>query len=428
MELIAAIATGPGSGGVAVVRLSGDGALGLAKKMFSRRGEFVPNMLYAGRIRAEEFTDYGYCVYFRAPRSFTGEDVVEFHCHGGREIASGVLKNAVRLGARAALAGEFTRRAYLNGKLSLSAAEGMGEMIAAESAAQVRAGYSLLSEKLTGEGKEAQRLVKECLAAADADADFPEEDLSLDVRAAVIPRLENVLARLNALLSERAAGKKIKSGVCVVLCGRPNAGKSALFNALLGYERAIVSASAGTTRDVLEGEIELHGVRFRLVDTAGLRTRGSLVEREGIRRAQNQLKAADLILYLKEEGDGVVLPKDVPVLTLGAKCDLKKEGAVDLFVSARTGEGIEALKEMLYEKGFGKENEGVYLLNERHLRALQEAKTALERALYNAEAGAVTELIAEDLRSAYTALGLISGETATEEIIEEIFSKFCVGK
>ncbi len=428
MELISAIATAQGNGGVAVVRVSGDGALGLAKKMFPKKGEFVPNRLYAGEIEAEGFTDFGLCVYFRAPHSFTGEDTVEFHCHGGREIARGVFKRTLSLGARAALAGEFTRRAYLNGKLSLSAAEGMGEMIAAESEAQVRAGYLLYGEKLTAEGRAMQKTIKECLAAADADADFPEEDLSTDVLTKAGRGAEEVLARIDGLLGQYRAGKKIRSGVKVVLCGKPNAGKSALFNALLGFDRAIVSAAAGTTRDLLEGEIELHGVRFLLFDTAGLRERGSKTEREGIRRAENAAKGADLLLYLKEEGDGVKLPEGVPVVTVGAKSDLGKKRECDLCVSAKTGEGLEALRELLYERGFGRENDGAYLFEERHREALLDAREALRRALEGAAAGAFTELVAEDLKSAYTALGRISGETASEDVIEEIFSKFCVGK
>ena len=277
MEMISAIATAAGSGGVAIVRVSGDGALDLARKMFSKR-EIVPNMMTAGKIEAEGFSDFGFLVYFRAPHSFTGEDTVEFHCHGGQEIARGVFLKTLSLGARAAAAGEFTRRAFLNGKLSLSACEGMGEMIAARSAMEVRAGYSLYGEKLTKAGKEMQDEIKSCLAALDADADYPEEDLFFDACQETKARAEAVLPRLEGLLKQFRAGKKIKSGVKVVLLGKPNAGKSALFNALLGYDRAIVSERAGTTRDSLEGEIELFGVRFCLFDTAGLRKKGSKIE------------------------------------------------------------------------------------------------------------------------------------------------------
>lgn len=428
MELISAIATAPGVGGVGIVRVSGEGALDLATRMFSKKDGIVPNMMVAGKIEAEELTDFGFLVYFRAPHSFTGEDTVEFHCHGGKEIVRSVFFKTLSLGARAANAGEFTRRAFLNGKLSLSACEGLGEMIKARSAMEARAGYSLYAEMLTKEGREMQGEIKSCLAALDADADFPEEDLFLDACLETKTRVQAILPRIGALLGRFRAGKKIKSGVKVVLLGKPNAGKSALFNALLGCDRAIVSPSAGTTRDALEGEIELFGVRFCLFDTAGLRSGGSKIEREGIRRAENLMKEADLLLYLKEDGDGVELPGDVPVITIGAKCDVKRQKGCELYISSKTGEGLGELKNLLYERGFGGESDGVFLLEERHFEALKEAQGALERALAGAEEGREAELLAEDLKAAYTALGTISGETASEDVIEEIFSKFCVGK
>ncbi len=428
METIAAIATAQGKGGVSVIRMSGDGAHAIARKMFSRKGEFVPNMLYPGTIDCGAFTDYGMCVLFRAPRSFTGEDVAEFHCHGGTEIARGVLGRAIALGARLAEAGEFTRRAYINGKLSLSAAEGMGEMIGAESAAQVRAGYLLYGETLTKEGKRLQAILRECLAGADADFDFPEEDLSVETREEVAASLCAVISSLDLLLGQYSAGKKIKAGVRVAICGRPNAGKSSLLNALLGYDRAIVSSRAGTTRDIVEGSVEIRGVLFRLTDTAGLRESEDEIEQEGIRRAENAMRGADLIVYLKEEGESPDLPEGIPVIFVGAKCDLHRRTDCEISVSSVTGEGVEALKELLYARGFGAENDGAFLLEARHYDALREAKRCAESALTGVREGLFAELYAEDLKRAYTALGTISGETAAENVIEEIFSKFCVGK
>ena len=284
MDVISAIATAPGRGGVAIVRMSGEGALSIARRMFSRRGEYLPNVMYAGKIDCGSFEDYGMCVYFRAPKSFTGEDTVEFHCHGGTEIARGVLEQTLALGARAAERGEFTKRAFLNGKLSLSAAEGMADMINAEARAQVRAGFMLYGEKLTNEGKRLQALLTECLASIDADVDYPEEDLNAQSREEVVLLLKEVQAGLSALLKQYRAGRKIKSGVNAVICGKPNAGKSSLLNALLGCDKAIVSPVAGTTRDAVEGSLEINGVLFRLTDTAGLRESGDEIEREGIRR------------------------------------------------------------------------------------------------------------------------------------------------
>ena len=412
-DLISAIATAVGAGGIAVVRMSGRGALSVARKMFSRKGEFQPNYMYAGEIDAGTFRDYGMCVYFRAPKSFTGEDVVEFHCHGGTEIARGILKRTLELGARLAERGEFTKRAYLNGKLSLSAAEGVGEMIAASSEAQVRAGYLLYNEKLTSLGTALQRKLTHCLAEVDADLDYPEEDLNASSRAEIAATLREVGQELAALLSQYAAGRKIRSGVSVALVGAPNAGKSSLFNALLGYERAIVSDVAGTTRDVVEGTLEIEGVNFRITDTAG---------------AREAMKGADVIVWLKEDGEVPEFPEGTPVITVGAKSDLARREDCDIVLSSYTGEGLDALRRLLYERGFGRENDGAFLLSERHYRAAQAAHEAVKEALASAEGGLPPELYAEDIRRAWETLGTLSGETASEAIVTEIFEKFCVGK
>ena len=427
-DLISAIATAVGAGGIAVVRMSGRGALSVARKMFSRKGEFQPNYMYAGEIDAGTFRDYGMCVYFRAPKSFTGEDVVEFHCHGGTEIARGILKRTLELGARLAERGEFTKRAYLNGKLSLSAAEGVGEMIAASSEAQVRAGYLLYNEKLTSLGTALQRKLTHCLAEVDADLDYPEEDLNASSRAEIVATLREVGQELAALLSQYAAGRKIRSGVSVALVGAPNAGKSSLLNALLGYERAIVSDVAGTTRDVVEGTLEIEGVNFRITDTAGLRESADAIEREGVRRAREAMKGADVIVWLKEDGEVPEFPEGTPVITVGAKSDLARREDCDIVLSSYTGEGLDALRRLLYERGFGRENDGAFLLSERHYRAAQAAHEAVKEALASAEGGLPPELYAEDIRRAWETLGTLSGETASETIVTEIFEKFCVGK
>lgn len=425
-DIICAIATAEGRGGVAIVRMSGEGCLEIAKKMFSRRGAYTPNMLYAGEIDGGTFRDYGMCVFFRAPKSYTGEDTVEFHCHGGREIARGILRRALDLGARMAERGEFTKRAFLNGKLSLSAAEGVADMIDAQSEAQIRAGYSLYTEKLTAEGKRLQDLLLECLAGIDADIDYPEEDLTADTRLQTKEKLLSVRGALTSLLQQYRAGKKIKEGVSVALCGAPNAGKSSLFNALLGSDRAIVSAHAGTTRDVVEGAVEINGVLFRLIDTAGLRESADDIEREGIRRAQREIDGADVIVYLKEEGD-FCFPEGTPVITVGAKSDLCRDvSECDVVLSAHTGEGLDALRALIFEKGYGRESD-VCLLEERHYRSVKEALTAVDDAL--AVVGdAPVELYAEDVKRAWEALGTLSGQTASETVINEIFEKFCVGK
>ncbi len=428
MDVISAIATPKGRGGVAIVRLSGDGSLDIARRMFSRKGSFEANVMYPGEIDCGVFRDYGLCVYFRAPKSFTGEDIVEFHCHGGSEIAAGVLKQTLSLGARLAERGEFTKRAFLNGKLSLSAAEGMADMINASSAAEVRAGYRLYGEQLSQEGKRLSGLLKECLARIDADLDYPEEDLDISTGAESEKQLEEVRGALKALLKQYRAGRKLKSGVSVVICGKPNAGKSTLLNALLGYDRAIVSDEAGTTRDLVEGSLELHGVLFRLVDTAGLRESENKIEKDGIRRAQAAIGSADLILWLKEDCDPEVPFPDVPVIKAGAKSDLKRQNDCDIVFSAKTGDGLDALRELIFERGYGLENDGVLLMEERHYRAAQNALSAVETALSAIGSGAPSELYAEDILRALEALASLSGENASESVIQEIFDKFCVGK
>lgn len=427
MEAIAAISTAQGRGGIAVVRISGDDALPIARRMFSRRGDFTPNVMYPGRIDCGGFEDFGLCVWFRAPRSFTGEDVVEFHCHGGAQIAQGVLKRTLALGARPAERGEFTRRAYLNGKLSLSAVEGLGEMIAAESQAQVRAGFALYDEQLTRMTEEMQEELLSCLASVDADVDFPEEELNAGSREEIARRLTFVISKMEELLRKYRTGRKICQGVNVVLCGRPNAGKSSLFNALLGYDRAIVSAQAGTTRDTVEATLELSGVLFRLIDTAGIRGAEGEIEEEGIRRAERALAGADLILWLKGE-EPIQLPAGIPVITVGAKCDVQHVEGCELYVSAKTGEGLGNLKALLFERGCGGETDGVFLLRERHFAAVSDALADAKRALGAVQEGLPAELYAQDIAESCFSLGTLSGKNVSEAVVDEIFSHFCVGK
>ena len=225
------------------------------------------------------------------------------------------------------------------------------------------------------------------------------------------------------------AGRKIKSGVNVVICGRPNAGKSSLLNALTGSDRAIVSSVPGTTRDIVEATLEIGGVLFHLTDTAGLRVSSDEIEQEGVRRAEKAVKAADVVLYLEEEGSSLpALSEGAEVITVASKSDIRRREGCDVAVSSVTGEGLDALKELLYERGFGRENDGAFLLEERHYAAVKEADGAVCDALKANGGGAPAELYAEDLKRAWTALGTLSGETASEEIVSEIFNKFCVGK
>ena len=304
-ENIAAIATPPGKGGVAIIRISGKNPLELAAKMFVPAGktkvsDFEPYRMYPGRIDGGNFEDYGLCVYFKAPASYTGEDIVEFQCHGGESVARGILKQTFRLGAKAAGRGEFTKRAFLNGKLSLASAEGVADMINGESEAEVKAGYMLYSEKLTDKVRALQSELKTLLAGIDVSVDYPEEDIEEQHVIELAAALKKLSGELSALTASYAVGKKIKSGVTVAICGKPNTGKSSLLNRLLGYDKAIVSNVAGTTRDAVEGVLEIDGRKFNLYDTAGVRESGDFIENIGIERAEAIIRSADVAVFVAD--------------------------------------------------------------------------------------------------------------------------------
>ena len=443
-DIIAAVSTPPGRGGVAVVRLSGAGALGIAEKIFAPSGKtpvrgFEPYRMYPGSADCGAFRDFGLCVYFKAPHSFTGEDVVEFHCHGGTAITRGILKRAVSLGARLAERGEFTKRAFLNGKLSLASAEGLVDMINGESDAQVRAGYMLYSERLTGKVRTLQGELTEILAGIDADIDFPEEDIEHTDLADVGTRIGGIGEEIASMLATYRTGKKIKEGVTVVLAGRPNTGKSSVLNALLGSDRAIVSAQAGTTRDAVEGSIEIGGVRFDLCDTAGLRAGADALEREGVERARRRIEGADLVLFVldasqpmsEEDKEAYAALEGKKMLVVHNKTDLRADACelpADVRVSALTGENIPLLKQKMFDACMsGYNTDALFVTQERHYAALSRALALLREA--EGLCGSVPpDLWGVPLREAWEALGEITGETANERIIDEIFSKFCVGK
>ncbi len=443
-ENVSAIATAPGKGGVAIIRISGKSPLRIAEKMFTpvgkvAVGEFQPYRMYPGTIDGGGFSDYGLCVYFKAPYSYTGEDVIEFHCHGGESVARGILKQTFRLGARSAGRGEFTKRAFLNGKLSLASAEGVADMINGESEAEVKAGYLLYSEKLTEKVRALQNELTTLLAGIDVSVDYPEEDIEEEHIGELKGKLKDLCLRLQTLLGGYETGKKIKSGVTVAICGKPNTGKSSLLNRLIGYDKAIVSGVAGTTRDAVEGTIEIQGRRFNLYDTAGVRESADAIESIGIERAEAIIRSADVAVFVVDFGlgideeDGRVLQmlQGKPLIKVVNKADTLSDDTdsdADVYTSAVTGEGIEKLKGLLLEKGFGDRSEdAAFLIEERHFNALRRAEESLRRAILACE-GQPLDLIGIDVKECWDALGEITGETATEAIIEEIFAKFCVGK
>lgn len=439
---VAAISTALGAAGVAVIRISGDSPLSVAEKMFKPVGKtavenFEPNKMYAGEIAGDGFTDFGLCVYFKAPKSFTGEDTVEFHSHGGVAIAQGILRKILSLGARLALNGEFTKRAFMNGKLSLASAEGLIDMINSESAGGVKAGYSLYRERLTEKVSAMQEKLLAALSQIDADIDFPEEGLEETSRAQVKAALNEVVSGIDALLSSFKTGSRVVHGVKVALCGKPNVGKSSLLNALLDYDKAIVSETAGTTRDVVEGSIYINGVKFNLYDTAGIRDGESDIENLGVRLSEKTVKSSDIAVFAlsatdKNEEDEKVysLVKDMPHITVVNKTDVGdiKDDRADIYLSAKTGEGLDELRRAIYDKTIGKADlNGDFLCEERHYRALKNAREKLSAAVIAAD-DVPLDILSVDILAGWQYLGEISGKTASEDIIDDIFSRFCVGK
>lgn len=443
MDNIAAISTGMVASGVAVIRISGSSPLEVAEKVFVPAGkvkvkDFKPNYMYTGDILADGFSDFGMCVYFKAPRSFTGEDTVELHSHGGIAIVEGILKKVLSSGARLAENGEFTKRAFINGKLSLSSAEGIIDMINARTASAVKAGTYLYREKLTAEISAVQDKLTDALSEIDVNIDFPEEDLEEVSTENVKSALSDSVAKLISLLATYKTGRALKDGVRVGIAGKPNTGKSSLLNALLNYDKAIVSPVAGTTRDVVEGSIDINGVRFNFSDTAGIRESGDYVESVGVELSKRVLNESDLILFvmdggnIDEEDEKIYRAvKDKNTLVVINKTDISdfKDPRADLYVSALTKRNLDELKENIYSKtvGQGLDLSGDFLCEERHYDAVGRALKKLQSAL-NGIGNVPLDILAIDIKDAWDCLGEISGKTATEEIINNIFSKFCVGK
>lgn len=441
-DTIAAIATPIGVGGVGVVRISGEAAERVLKKVFRSKNEKYENRkMYFGVFCGKGFRDSCLAVLFRAPHSYTGEDVAEIHCHGGRTLVHAVLESVLAQGVRLADKGEFTKRAFLNGKLSLSESEGIIEMIHAESRAEINASYHLMTGELTRKVKEIQDGLTDLIASLEAALDYPEEEFDAvnterEVRAAD--------SRLQTLLKTYASGKLIKDGVGVVLAGAPNAGKSSLLNALLSYDRAIVTEIAGTTRDAISESVEIDGIRFRLTDTAGIRESRDPIEKLGVQRSRQAIAEADLILYVldtdaQNDDSEEILPllaekKVIAVYNKNDRKDFKKKPPkqlrteYEMQVSAKTGDGIGALKALMAEivkRDLISQN-GLILTNERHVNALQRAERLLSGLL--ADPAATPDIAVMELTSAWQILGEITGTTASEEIVDAVFSKFCLGK
>ena len=440
-DTIAAVATATGSGGIGVVRVSGGDLLAFAERLSGKRPP--PRLATLANFRDAQgaILDQGLLLHFPAPHSFTGEDVLELHGHGGPVVMQMLLGRCLELGARLAEPGEFSRRAYLNEKLDLAQAEAVADLIAATSAQAARAAQRSLQGEFSRTVDTLLAQLIELRTLVEATLDFSDEDI--DPVADAGARLQGLLAQLGAVRAQARQGSLLRSGLQVVLAGRPNVGKSSLLNRLAGEERAMVTPIAGTTRDALREAIQVEGIPLHIVDTAGLRQSQDELEQMGIARAWQEIARADVVLQVVDARTGIdaadleiarQLPEDVPRLVLENKGDLlaapagrRVEGEqVILRLSARTGAGIDLLRrELLRIAGWSGSGEDVILARGRHLQALAAAAAHLERAA--GELGQL-EIFAEELRLAQEALGSISGRFTADDLLGEIFSRFCLGK
>jgi tRNA modification GTPase len=435
-DTIAAIATPAGRGGIGVVRLSGPGVGEIATALIGQVPEPRTATFCAFRDTRGELVDEGVALYFPAPRSYTGEPVLELHGHGGPVVMQALLAACLDAGARLAEPGEFTRRAFLEGKLDLAQAEAVADLIDAASREAARSALrSLTGEFSKAVGGLAAQLI-ELRALIEAMLDFPEEDVDSLHRDDAAARLARIRQALDVLLVKSRQGSLLRIGVHVVLAGRPNVGKSSLLNRLAGEERAIVTPIAGTTRDALREPIQIEGVPLVVVDTAGLRASADVIELLGIERTQRELERADLVLAVFEAGEPAValeqLPAGVARVDVYNKVDLAPgfqapAGANRaIAVSAKSGEGIDLLRKAILEAaGWSSAGESVFLARERHLRAFESARGHLEAAAREVHR---FELVAEELRLAHLALGAITGEFTADDLLGEIFARFCLGK
>ena len=442
-DTIVAVATAPGRGGIGTVRLSGPDAVRLAESLGT--GRLAPRRARAVRLRdADGATlDRGVALWFRAPRSYTGEDVVELQVHGSPPVLALVVARCLALGARLARPGEFSERAFLEGRLDLAQAEAVADLIAAGSEAQARAALRSLEGEFSERVAGVQRGLTRLRVQVEAALDFPEEALELEGDARLRAELEALRAALAELETAARRGQRLRDGLHVVIMGAPNAGKSSLLNALAGSARAIVTPIPGTTRDLLHQAVTLGGAEITLVDTAGLRETDDPIEREGVRRAEAERARADLVLEVRDAAGPVApaAPGGATRIVLHNKCDLgsgpareqwqEEQGGVrtrHIWLSARTGEGLDLLRAALSAAaGATESGAGAFSARARHVAALGRAAVHVEaaRALVG---GASGELLAEELRQAQRALDELTGAHGSDELLGEIFASFCIGK
>ncbi|HHY68392.1 MAG TPA: tRNA uridine-5-carboxymethylaminomethyl(34) synthesis GTPase MnmE [Alicyclobacillus sp.] len=455
-DVIAAVGTAPGEAGIAVIRVSGPGCVQVVEQIFRGRQSLkdAPShrMVYGAVVDPDtaEVLDEVLVVRMQAPRSYTGEDVVEIHTHGGSAVVGRVLNAVVRAGARPAEPGEFTKRAFLNGRLDLSQAEAVIDLIRSKTDAARRLALEQLKGGLSARVKQMREILLDVMAQIEVTIDYPEHDVEDVTIEQIREAVYQVREQIDELLASSRVGRLVREGVRTAIVGRPNVGKSSLLNALAGRERAIVTAIPGTTRDVVDEWIHVRGVAFQILDTAGIRTTEDEVERIGVERSLKWVEEADLVLCVldgsspleKEDLELLERIKDRPFLLVVNKIDLPQrltgDGRLEelpqhriVRVSARTGDGVQELADRMARVVLG--GEGVsasscMVTNMRHMALLKEAREDLDAAERAVSEGWTVDVAAVDLRAAWEHLGDILGERAGEELLNRIFSQFCLGK
>jgi len=443
-DTIAAVASAPGAGGVGVLRISGPLAGSIAHDLLGRAPRARHAHYAAFRDRDGTVVDRGLLLWFPAPHSYTGEDVLELQAHGSPVVLRLLLARMIELGARHARAGEFSERAFLNGKLDLAQAEAVADLVASGSEAAARAAQRSLDGAFSERVQALTAAVIHLRSYIEAAIDFPDEEIDFLSAPQVTVELADLRTQLADLLAGARRGVRLADGLHVVIVGRPNVGKSSLLNALASSERAIVTEIAGTTRDVLRETIDLDGIALTLVDTAGLRDAGDVVEREGIRRARAELERADLALLVTDDehaAEDLALLAELPARTArivvhnkidlsgGAARSATHEETEHIWLSARSSEGLDLLvAELKRHAGFGENADGAFTARARHVAALERARDLLSAAHDALTIQRAGELAAEELRQVQHAFGGITGEFGSDDLLGAIFSSFCIGK
>lgn len=451
-DTICAVATPPGVGAIAVLRVSGPRAFPAVQALFRGKNlaEQPTHTLHFGSLRDEAgaVVDEVLLSLFRAPRSYTREDVIELSCHGSDYLVQRILRLLIGQGCRLAQPGEFTQRAFLNGQLDLAQAEAVADLIAADNEAAHRAAVHQIRGGFSRDIAQLREKLIHFAALIELELDFGEEDVEFADRAQLASLIHQIRAALGPLIDSFQTGNALKEGLPVAIVGPPNAGKSTLLNALLNEEKAIVTAIAGTTRDVIEDTLVLDGVKFRVLDTAGIRATTDTVEAIGVERSLQALDRAEVILKLSspdvENAEfEAMFARRVPdlgnVISVRTKADLVGTGATTprgsegsdsatLTISAQTGEGLDELKRRLVERAKRQRTGGTVVTNVRHYQHLSATDAALQRVLDGLQAGVTPDWLALDIRDALNQLGEITGQITTEDLLATIFSKFCIGK